>query len=137
MARPRAGQWGAAAPANGDAASAGRRGRREGEERNRDFEQPAVAAAHRIVPLHAPVRGAEGATRNVIVRLAGSEERLLARVDARNEANPELPPIRLSVGVEPVEPGSTRALGELMSAADTRMYARKRANSRGSEQCVG
>ncbi len=58
------------------------------------------------------------------------EERLLERILAHNEANPSLAPIRLSLGTEVVEPQLRRPLGELLSLADQRMYARREARRR-------
>jgi diguanylate cyclase (GGDEF)-like protein len=62
------------------------------------------------------------------------EVRLLEKTDARNSQHPELPPICLSLGIETLDPEKARRpLGDLLSAADTRMYAsRRERDSRGA-----
>jgi two-component system, cell cycle response regulator len=54
------------------------------------------------------------------------ELRLLEKIDTRNDAHPTLPPIGLSIGIELLQPEATRALGDFLSAADARMYERRR-----------
>jgi diguanylate cyclase (GGDEF)-like protein len=100
------------------------------------------AAGDRLLADAARIMASTFRTADIVARIGGDEFailaqlgeadahrpelRLLEKVDARNELQPKLPSIRLSIGLEVLEPEARRSLGEFLSAADARMYERKR-----------